>query len=351
MRKRYELEYKLGEEGIYTMSTVVKPAVKSTLVMFSDESKVFEFADDEKQIIYSVAMRPNTWIPREEINGEPGEVMYTEETADALLQNFFQNNNHQGGTIDHGGEIVKDMFIFSAWKVLDPARDAATVMGLDVQRGDIVMGQKVNNPEVWQRIKNNELTGFSFEAILNPVLIETKIEMSQMSQEEFETRTRAVIKMAADEDAAMAKKKEDDEALAMAAHDDEEKKKMAAHDTDEKMAAHDKEKMAAHTPPGTHEMPDGTIMPDADMPKSDAGAMQKVIDDLTSENLSLKARVAELEGETLTMKDESVKAEKEAIKMSAQLGKGITAYSSIPAVKLEYKDMTNKQKLDYNRSK
>ncbi len=346
MVKRYALEYKLGEEGIYTMSTVVNPAVKSTLVMFSKEaekSKVFEFADEEKQIIYSVAMRPNTWIPREEINGEPGEVMYTEETADALLQNFFQNNNHQGGTIDHDGENVKDMFIFSAWKVLDPARDAATVMGLDVQRGDIVMGQKVNNPEVWKRIKNKELTGFSFEAILNPVLIETKIEMSQqMDQKEFEARTRAVIKMAADEDAAAKKKEEDDAAaLEMAAHDDEEKKKMAAHEDDEKMAA--------HTPPGTHEMPDGTIMPDADMPKSDTAGMQKIIDDLTTENIALKAQVAELQGETLTMKEESVKAEKEAIKMSAQLGKGITAYSAAPAVKLKYEDMTNLQKVMSHR--
>ncbi len=353
MRKRYELEYKLGEEGIYTMSTVVKPAVKSTLVMFSDESKVFEFADDEKQIIYSVAMRPNTLIPREDINGEPADVFYTEETADALLQNFFKNNNHQGGTIDHGGENIKDMFIFSAWKVLDPARDAATVMGLDVQRGDIVMGQKVNNPEVWQRIKNNELTGFSFEAILNPVLIETKIKMSQ---EELDARIKAVIKMNAEEDAA-AKKKEEDDLLEMAAHEKEkmaahEKEKMAAHDDEEKkkMAAHDdKEKMAAHTPPGTHEMPDGTIMPDSEMADSDAGAMQRVIDDLTSENLSLKARVAELEGETLTMKDESVKAEKEAIKMSSQLGKGITAYSAVPAAKIKYEDMNNLQKTMHNR--
>jgi hypothetical protein len=245
------------------------------------------------------------------------------------------------------------MFIFSAWKVLDPARDAATVMGLDVQRGDIVMGQKVNNPEVWQRIKNNELTGFSFEAILNPVLIETKIKMSQ---EELDARIKAVIKMNAEEDAA-AKKKEEDDLLEMAAHDKEkmaahEKEKMAAHDDEEKkkMAAHDdKEKMAAHTPPRTHEMPDGTIMPDSKMADSDAVAMQRVIDDLTSENLSLKARVAELEGETLTMKDESVKAEKEAIKMSAQLGKGITAYSSIPAAKIKYDDMSNLQKTMHNR--
>jgi hypothetical protein len=329
--KEYELKYEMGDEGIYVMSTVVKPAVKSTLVMFSDEKQVFEFADDEKQIIYSVAMRPNTLIPRENINGAPANVFYTEETADALLQNFFEKNAHQGATIDHGGEVVKDMFIFSAWKVLDPARDAATVMGLDVKRGDIVMGQKVNNPEVWKRIKNKELTGFSFEAILNPVLTKTQ---TQMSAEEIDARIKEVIKMTAEEDA-LAMKKAEDDAVAMAAHDDMEKKKMEA---------------AAHTPEGTHEMPDGSVMPDADMPAAAAPAdMQKMIDDLTTENISLKAQIAELEAVSLTMSAENSAAKKVALEMSAQLGKGITPNGGAPAPVKTYAEMSNLEKTKFNR--
>ena len=70
---------------------------------------------------------------------------------------------------------------------------------------------------------------------------------------------------------------------------------------------------------------------------------------MTTENIALKAQVAELQGETLTMKEESVKAEKEAIKMSAQLGKGITAYSAAPAAKIKYEDMDNLQKVKFNR--
>jgi hypothetical protein len=308
------------------MSTVVSPAVKSTLVMFSDEKMLLEFADDEKQIIYSVAMRPNVLIPRENIKGEPANVFYTEETADALLQNFFQKNNHQGGTIDHGGEIVKDMFIFSAWKVLDPARDAATVMGLDVKRGDIVMGQKVNNPEVWKRIKNKELTGFSFEAILNPVLIETKIEMTK---EEIDERIKEVIKMTAEEDAAMAKKKEEEDAMAMAAEQDAADAKKLEEDEAAKLA-----------------MADPVVDPAAATPAAD---MQKMIDDLTTENISLKAKVAELEGETLTMKSESAAAKKVAVEMGAQLAKGITPTGATPATKMKYEEMNNLQKAKFNR--
>jgi hypothetical protein len=54
-------------------------------------------------------MRPNVLIPRRH-KGEPV-VFYTEATADALLQTFSKRIT-TSGTIDHGGEIVKDMFIF-----------------------------------------------------------------------------------------------------------------------------------------------------------------------------------------------------------------------------------------------
>jgi hypothetical protein len=340
--KEYELKYIEGEDGIFAMSTVANPAVKSTLVMFSDEKQVFEFADDEKQIIYSVAMRPNILIPRENINGAPAKVFYSEETADALLQNFFEKNAHQGATIDHGGKVIKDMFIFSAWKVLDPERDAAAVMGLDVKRGDIVMGQKVNNPEVWKRIKNKELTGFSFEAILNPVLTKTQ---TQMSAEEIDARIKEVIKMTAEEDA-LAMKKAEEDALAMAAHDKEMK---MAKDKEMEMAKHKEMKAAEHTPEGTHMMPDGSTMLDADMAAADPAAMQKTIDDLTSENLSLKAQVAELQAVSLTMSAENSAAKKVALEMSAQLGKGITPNGGTPAPVKTYAEMSNIEKAKYNR--
>ena len=78
--KKYELQYTKGEDGVFCMSLVENPATKTQLVMFDDESKLLQFQDDDKQIVYSVAMRPNMLIPRKDINGEPAMVFYTEET-------------------------------------------------------------------------------------------------------------------------------------------------------------------------------------------------------------------------------------------------------------------------------
>lgn len=188
--KKYELKYTKGEEGVFRMSTVESPATKTTLVMFDDEQKLLQFADDEKKVIYSVAMRPNMLIPRKDINGEPAMVFYTEETVNDLQQNFFKNNSHNGATINHDGETRSDMYAFESWIVSDPEKDKATSLGLDVKKGDWVLAQKIDNDSVWQDIKSGKLQGFSIEAYLEPVLINKEIEMTK---EEVDARIKRVM--------------------------------------------------------------------------------------------------------------------------------------------------------------
>ena len=124
--KKYELKYTKGEDGVFCMSTVENPATKTQLVMFDDEMKAMKFQDDEKRVIYSVAMRPNMLIPRKDINGEPAMVFYSEETVNDLQQNFFKNNSHNGATINHDKNLRKDMYAFESWIVQDPEKDKAT---------------------------------------------------------------------------------------------------------------------------------------------------------------------------------------------------------------------------------
>ena len=50
---------------------------------------------------------------------------------------------------------------------------------MQVQKGDWVTAQKIENAEVWQDVKNGKLTGFSIEAYLEPVLINNKVEMTE----------------------------------------------------------------------------------------------------------------------------------------------------------------------------
>ncbi|MBM6672252.1 hypothetical protein H6B14_16090, partial [Phocaeicola coprophilus] len=77
-----------------TFSLVLGAAVETVLSKFSAENeKPVFFANEEKRIIYSVAMRPDKDIYRKNINGEPALVYFDSEEIEQIQQSYFRNNN------------------------------------------------------------------------------------------------------------------------------------------------------------------------------------------------------------------------------------------------------------------
>lgn len=289
--KKYELKYEEGEKGVFRMSTVESPATKTQLVMFDNEMQLLQFADDEKQIIYSVAMRPNMLIPRKNINGEPAMVFYTEDTVSKLQQNFFKNNSHNGATINHDKNVRTDMYCFESWIVADPEKDKATLLGMQVEKGDWVLGQKIDNPDVWQDVKSGKLQGFSIEAYLEPVLINNSIEMTA---EEVDARIKKVLM-----------------------------------ETEE-----EKKKAEAEVPPVVEEKMEEV---EVEVPTPD---LQKVIDEQAAQINDLKAQIANLEQAKTEMS-------KQILEFGEEVKKGIKPV----AMSKKYEEMSNKEKALYNRGK
>ena len=336
--KKYELQYTKGEDGVFCMSLVENPATKTQLVMFDDESKLLQFQDDDKQIVYSVAMRPNMLIPRKDINGEPAMVFYTEETIADLQQNFFKKNHHNGATVNHDGKVREDMYIFESWIVQDPEKDKATLLGMQVQKGDWVTAQKIENAEVWQDVKSGKLTGFSIEAYLEPVLINNKVEMTEA---EIDARIKRVLM---------------------------EAQLGTKYTIEDKDYFIDKLEVGGMVTDG-----DGNPIPNAEMEiekkkiKTDdkgvileaveeieneeedkTAELQKLIDDKDAEINELKAKITELEAGKTEMSAEVEAAKKVALEMAEEMKKGI---KPDPKEKKSYEEMSNKEKALYNRGK
>jgi len=338
--KRYELTYTKGEAGVFCMSTVERPALKTQLVMFDDELKAMEFKDDEKQVIYSVAMRPNMLIPRKNVNGEPAMVFYTEETVSDLQQNFFKNNSHNGATINHDKNVRKDMYAFESWIVTDPEKDKATSLGLEVQKGDWVLGQKIDNIDVWNDVKSGKLQGFSIEAYLEPVLINNEINMTT---EELDARIKAVL-MASQlgtEYDVDGKKYYIDKVEVGGIITDENGTPIPSAEVsiDGKSITADEKGTITEVATPEEEA--------KDLAEGDGKDLQAEIDALTLENNDLKAKLSELEGKQTNMSAELEAAKKVAIEMSSEIQKGIAPAPAV--VNKSYDEMSNVEKMRFNK--
>lgn len=179
--KIYEAKLRVNTE-VDSFSLVLGAAVETKLSKFAaeNETPVF-FANEEKRIIYSVAMRPDKMIFRKDVNGEPANVYFSSETVEKIQQSYFKNNNagKVKMNINHADEKVDGIYPIESWIVNDPEIDKSkTLMMEDVKAKDFIIGYKIDNNDVWENfVKTGEVDGLSVEAFLD-YEITNKINMN-----------------------------------------------------------------------------------------------------------------------------------------------------------------------------
>jgi len=169
--KRYKAKLKKGTE-VDSFSLVLGAAVETKLSKFAEENeKPVFFANDEKRIIYSVAMRPDKDIYRKNVNGEPALVYFDSEEIEKIQQSYFKNNNagKVKMNINHADDKVDGVYPIESWIVNDPELDKSkTLMMEDIKKGDLIIGYKIENDHVWENfVKTGEVDGLSVEAFLD----------------------------------------------------------------------------------------------------------------------------------------------------------------------------------------
>ena len=307
--------YEITFNDEHKVSLVKSPAIESTLLKFSiEENEKLYFANDEKQIIYSVAMIPNKMIFRKDIQGEPANVFYTAETIEKFQQDYFRKNANSGTNINHAEFNTDGIFPFENWIVQNSEVDKSKELGLTAPNGSLIMGFKIDNPTIWNEIKNGNLDGLSvegrvlFKEVKEPI---TNINMNtEKNPQNFWDMCKAFF------------------ASDVIPTEEEEK---------------DKEVEMAEVPAVEVEVEDET--------------------DYKAENEMLKEKVAELEAKLATIEADKVKSEtdlqtmkseKEAIAVEFQKFKSETpAAQPIKNAPVEvqkpYEQMSNFEKLKFNR--
>lgn len=131
------------------------------------ERKKFAIQDEEEHIVSGPLMLANKPIYRNDENGEYY-VVFSKETIKKIAQKYFKKGYQNNVNLMHdSGQVLSGLTMFESF-ITDEKRGIKPMAGFeDVPDGSWFGSFKVDNDEVWQMIKDNQVSGFSVEGIFN----------------------------------------------------------------------------------------------------------------------------------------------------------------------------------------
>lgn len=168
MKKKFK-KYKVGMDSeTYAISLVESPAIEEEMVALEKQEPIkIQLANEEKHMVYSAVLIPDKPIYRRNAEGDEYYLEFTKESIEKMSQEFMKEYRQSEITVDHE-DIALEVTVVESWLKSDLYKDKSVALGLNEQLpiGTWFAGMKVNNVEVWERIKAGELKGFSVESMI-----------------------------------------------------------------------------------------------------------------------------------------------------------------------------------------
>ncbi len=175
-----------GELGVYAISYVDKPAIMKDFVHFKEQMHLQKI-DEEKRMVYGPAMIPDLPIFRVDKSGEEFYVVFPADVIEKMAHKFLATNSHQNMTADHD-KVVEGSRVVESW-VKAGDKDKSIELGFDeLPNGSWFVGSKVDDEELWARIKTGEVRGFSIEIDM------AMIEQDAQPEDEIIAEIEKIIK-------------------------------------------------------------------------------------------------------------------------------------------------------------
>ena len=169
------------ELAIDAISLVTSPAIEQDFVYFGKEKNNLTFAkvDEEKRMLVSPALIPNKQIFRHDPNTDSDYyVFFSKDTVRKASELYLKHNNHHKATYQHQ-DRVSGVLTVESW-IKEGDQDKSKLYGYDLPNGTWFVKMKIENDELWNKIKDGELKGLSIEGYFT-----NKFE--QMQKKEFTT--------------------------------------------------------------------------------------------------------------------------------------------------------------------
>ena len=152
------------ELAIDAISLVSAPAIEQDFVYFGKEKNNLTFAkvDEEKRMLVSPALIPNKQIFRYDPNTDSEYYVYfSPETVRKASELYLKHNNHHKATYEHQ-DRVSGVLTVESW-IKEGDMDKSKMYGFDLPNGTWFVKMKIQNEDLWKKIKDGELKGLSIE--------------------------------------------------------------------------------------------------------------------------------------------------------------------------------------------
>jgi len=168
--------------GIEAISVVENPAIESDFIALKKQEFKLAEVDKEKRILMGAALIPNKPIYRQ--SGEQEYYIYfSKNTVRKASELFFINGNQNNSTLEHELEL-KGLTAVESW-IVESEQDKSRMYDLNVPMGTWMVSMKVNNDDVWKKVKAGEVKGFSIEGYFADKLERPNEPKKEMSKEEI----------------------------------------------------------------------------------------------------------------------------------------------------------------------
>jgi hypothetical protein len=150
--------------AIDAISLVTSPAIEVDFVFFGKEKNNLTFAkvDEEKRELIAPALIPNKQIYRYDANTDSDYYVYfSKDTVKKAAYSYLKHNNHHKATYQHE-QRVAGVLTVESW-IKEGDQDKSKLYGFDLSNGTWFVKMKIENDDLWQKIKEGELKGLSIE--------------------------------------------------------------------------------------------------------------------------------------------------------------------------------------------
>ena len=176
------------------ISLVSAPAIEQDFVYFGKEKNNLTFAkvDEEKRMLVSPALIPNKQIFRYDPNTDSEYYVYfSPETVRKASELYLKHNNHHKATYEHQ-DRVSGVLTVESW-IKEGDMDKSKLYGFDLPNGTWFVKMKINNDELWSKVKDGELRGLSIEGYFTDKM-ETMSEKAPTNEEILKALNEIITK-------------------------------------------------------------------------------------------------------------------------------------------------------------